>query len=49
MATTAQDSDRLMAGGVVALTTLVYMLNARFDGTWGQGIHFVSQSRRPGS
>ena len=41
MATTAQDNDRLMAGGVVALTTLVFMLNARFDGTWGQGIHFV--------
>jgi hypothetical protein len=31
----------LLAGGVVALTVLVYVLNDRFDDTWGQGVHFL--------
>lgn len=31
----------MVAAGSVALTILVYVLNARFDHTWGKGIHLV--------
>ena len=31
----------VVAAGVVVLTVLVTMINVRFDGTWGQGVHFV--------
>ena len=36
-----EDDGRLLSAGVIALTTLVYLVNARFDHTWGRGIHLV--------
>jgi peptidoglycan/LPS O-acetylase OafA/YrhL len=35
------ENGPVIAAGVVVLTTLVYVLNVRFDGTWGQGIHLI--------
>jgi hypothetical protein len=37
----APERGETLAAGAVALTVLVYVLNARFDAEWGQGIHLI--------